>query len=554
MEDNYDIPADPQMMEWVKSKIVDLGMTDRQMELLWNEEHDKELAKWIVHFDSIIGLFVQICYKKGNKQRAKQKHAEETESETASKKTAHSLLSDDEEEDDDQNKKDEDIVKTQYIHVSTKPDFNHDQALVLYFLRELKVEFTVDNVERKVQYGAIKSNPLHSLLEIMHDKMAPTLLKTQQQWPDSIKKEFSSSIHKFLASLTEASHRIKGQTVLYVPIEDIPSVKEARQNKDLFQRLEAALILWTEQIKEVVQEKEGSEHGDNASPLAEIEYWRLRTKDLRELNKQLESPDIKRIRDVLKTSNYIANFNTLSGEIQQGCDDAMNNLLYLSTLQEPCKKLSKAYAKEIPGLIPEILNMISMIWMMSKSYHTSERITGLLRKVSNEIIHRCCESISLDAIFDGKVQESMKCLDECVSAGHIWKTTCIETFDKLAKHYKEQNFSREFKYDQSSVFAEVDAFVQRCTDLNEVCEAQIQLGAKGSQCPTETGLPAFGGTSGPEITKSLLDIRKQFEQLIYNLRHLDYPILDVKSTKWHDDHGKFKAGIRDLELIMVNVL
>jgi len=36
-----------------------------------------------------------------------------------------------------------------------------------------------------------------------------------------------------------------------------------------------------------------------------------------------------------------------------------------------------------------------------------ERLTGLLRKISNEIIHRCCARISLEDVFDGDVEGSM---------------------------------------------------------------------------------------------------------------------------------------------------
>lgn len=41
---------------------------------------------------------------------------------------------------------------------------------------------------------------------------------------------------------------------------------------------------------------------------------------------------------------------------------------------------------------------------------------------------------------------------------------------------------------------------QRCNDLLEVCEAQLQFAPR-------TPLPAFGGTKGPDVRKSILDIQ-----------------------------------------------
>jgi dynein heavy chain len=49
-----------------------------------------------------------------------------------------------------------------------------------------------------------------------------------------------------------------------------------------------------------------------------------------------------------------------------------------------------------------------MIWTLSRFYNTEEKLTGLLRKVSNEIINRCCAKISLDEIFKGDVVASMQ--------------------------------------------------------------------------------------------------------------------------------------------------
>ena len=39
-----------------------------------------------------------------------------------------------------------------------------------------------------------------------------------------------------------------------------------------------------------------------------------------------------------------------------------------------------------------------------------------------------------------------------------------------------------------------------CRDLLEVCEAQLQFGAKAE-------LPVFGGSRGPDISKSISDIQ-----------------------------------------------
>ena len=54
-----------------------------------------------------------------------------------------------------------------------------------------------------------------------------------------------------------------------------------------------------------------------------------------------------------------------------------------------------AHQQEIPGLLPQILQRVRLIWNVSAFYGTPERVTGLLRRVSNSIINTCSGAISV---------------------------------------------------------------------------------------------------------------------------------------------------------------
>ena len=57
-------------------------------------------------------------------------------------------------------------------------------------------------------------------------------------------------------------------------------------------------------------------------------------------------------------------------------------------LKDPCYELSDAKPKDIPAMIPKILNLIRMIWVNSEFYKTRERLTGILKKVRVPTIER----------------------------------------------------------------------------------------------------------------------------------------------------------------------
>ncbi|KAJ1345264.1 hypothetical protein BSLG_000778 [Batrachochytrium salamandrivorans] len=399
---------------------------------------------------------------------------------------------------------------------------------LMYFIRDSSSyasDLTDENFEQKVQYGCVSKNTTEGLLRLMQGVYVPMFLDNKR-WPDSVRKDFNSQLHKFMAFLTDTTFQIKGHTVLYVPKEDISKQEGPSQVKDVIQRLESLLIHWTRQIKEVVNNQHTSETTENAGPLEEIQFWSSRCDDLSGISEQLNRTDVQRIihaLDIAKSS-YIEQFHRLSNLIQEGKVQAQDNLKFLLILRESCQLLSKEEPKNISAILPNLLNCIRIIWSNSKYYNTKERLTSLMRK------------------------ESMCHLQDSINCGESWKHIYKQTSTHIAKHTK-----RSWDLDQSSIFAQIDAFVQRCRDLLEVCEGQIQFTRKlpnGKKAP----LPFFGGSCGPEITKSLEDIEVAFEKLLSNLWSIRKHILDVKATRWHDDYNNFKQGVKDLEVRMQNVI
>ena len=68
--------------------------------------------------------------------------------------------------------------------------------------------------------------------------------------------------------------------------------------------------------------------------------------------------------------------------------------------------------QDIPKVLPTILNAVRMIWNLSRFYNTPDKLTGILRTLSNEIIARCCAIISLPDIFTGDVEGVIVALEQ----------------------------------------------------------------------------------------------------------------------------------------------
>eukprot|EP00919_Chromeraceae_sp_WS-2016_P005632 GHVR01013171.1.p1 GENE.GHVR01013171.1~~GHVR01013171.1.p1 ORF type:complete len:2258 (+),score=491.25 GHVR01013171.1:121-6894(+) len=167
--------------------------------------------------------------------------------------------------------------------------------------------------------------------------------------------------------------------------------------------------------------------------------------------------------------------------------------------------------------------------------------------MSNEVIRRCQESINLHHIFACRVAETLHHLRLSTHVGDVWR----QTYQRTSRLIELDTPNHLWDFSEASVFAQVDAFVQRCSDLREVCEGLLQF------VPTKSRnieLPKFGGARAAEIEKSLAEIEEGFLKNIRRLQGLRYYILDVKETSWHEDYSLFKSQMKDLEVMYTNVV
>lgn len=144
----------------------------------------------------------------------------------------------------------------------------------------------------------------------------------------------------------------------------------------------------------------------------------------------------------------------------------------------------------------------------------------------------------------------MTSLTECIAACHDWRRLYDETVEAVAANPGQRR--RFWSFDVTSIFAQVDAFVQRCKDLQDVCEGQVQFARRCGPGTAKTPLPPFGGSRGQDIQRSLQQIDDDFSSYVASLRGLQNEILDVKAGSWHDAINAFKGGMKDLEVVMVS--
>ena len=107
-----------------------------------------------------------------------------------------------------------------------------------------------------------------------------------------------------------------------------------------------------------------------------------------------------------------------------------------------------------------------MLWTLSPYYSSSDHFASLLRKVSNEVIGRCRHHIDLSALFSGqRLEEAEGALQLSIDTLARWRDVYQAAAARLAAAAPERAWGSA----SVSSFAHVDAFVQRCRDLQDMC-------------------------------------------------------------------------------------
>lgn len=246
-------------------------------------------------------------------------------------------------------------------------------------------------------------------------------------------------------------------------------------------------------------------------------------------------------------SPFLTSFNAATSEILQASGEAISNLHYLEILVEPCTRLHESKVEDIPSQIKNLLWLVRVIWLNSPYYNTRERLNSLFRKISNEIVLHCIREIDIDLVFNGFIDTSEAGIKRCMDCVTFWKT---KYFEAQKMHHMNSHLTWLLEYEQ--IFAFVDGFQKRLKDLQEVCTCQRLYARRveGFQEP----LPLYPGLKGPEIFRVMKEIQRIMDRQLRELYGSQGAVFDVKSTVWNDAMNNFKSSIRDIEMMIQNIL
>ena len=109
------------------------------------------------------------------------------------------------------------------IHDTKSPPYQSPAAFA-YFVRPPTALPTPQNIQSLCRFGQCCGQTLELVFQVMSSLYVPSTIQTKK-WPEVIKKEFTRSVHRFMASLTEGVNQ-----GLYYCSLGFPYLKKYRSN------------------------------------------------------------------------------------------------------------------------------------------------------------------------------------------------------------------------------------------------------------------------------------------------------------------------------------
>lgn len=424
-------------------------------------------------------------------------------------------------------------------------------------------------------YGEITSSPLQTFEAMLSSAYTP-LFQASNEWgkanPEQ-KTDFKMEMNNFIHNITGALDGLtgglelrspSGDNLLITSFDTLDTRKISRkinQNPSIILHFESLLEEWCDQIEEYLNASPDSDGKKtdpqkkqtnsaksqlrivDEGPKGELEYWHTRMQRLTSITEQLKRKDCKNLITLLsaitKGSNdqskakiflLLRRWKQIDISITEAANEAKDNVKYLFTLQRFIEPLYSGTVSSIIDTLPALLNSIKMIHTIARYYNTTERMTNLFAKITDQMILNCKQSIAdgggQELLWEKNPQELIQQLKSCLKLNEEYQDQYMLTKRKLQQMPK----AKQFDFNEMQIFGKFDLFCRRVIKLIDMYSTIEQ----------------FTSFSKNKL-EGMEPLIEQFFKIKQEFRSKNHDLLDYHNNKFDRDYVEFNVRISDLE-------
>ena len=418
-----------------------------------------------------------------------------------------------------------------------------------YFLRLGPVDKDVSCCENLV-HGEIGDDPLKSL-EVTLSRLYKPLCNARADWGKADKEqtgEFLEAAERMTVELKESIKSLYGGLELRKPDKRFDAdgrnlASRSKEDQELVSHFEQLLEEWCAQIEGYLEGRADlvDASGADAGPMTELDAWRRRMQRLTSITEQLKTKDCKTVIGVLssltknpqdanrqKVFSLLRRWKQIDINITEAANEAKDNVKYLFTLEKFLEPLYSGSPGSIVDTLPALMNSIKMIHTIARYYNTTERMTLLFVKITNQMIANCKASllrVKADLWLHDPL-ELVQLLEGCLKLNDSYQENYRLTKDKLLTMPK----GKQFDFSEQQIFGKFDLFCRRVIKLIDMFSTIHQFRALASH-----------KLEGMEL------LTEQFHKIIQEFRRKNHDLLDYHNNKFDRDYVEFNVSIAELE-------
>jgi dynein heavy chain, axonemal len=354
-----------------------------------------------------------------------------------------------------------------------------------------------------------------------------------------IRSDFIGKLTAFVSILNGAQESINEKVILIdcekydlSVVHSASDFMSAALSNETLSFVEETVRDWMKAIELVICESEQvRSEADNIGPRAELDFWKKRTSKFNYLLDQFKDQRVKSALGILQAakSKIMIKWRDLDMKITEYGNEARDNVKYLYTLEKFCDPL---YSSDPVSMVPEIpglINSVRMIHSLSRFYNTSERISSIFLKITNQMINTCKSYISVNGtqtVWSQPQTKLIKKIQDCVKLNQEYQSCFHKTKAKVALMPNE----RPFDFSEMYIFGKFDTFIRRCQKIVDIFE-NIAIYSKLAESKIE-GMDSFAN---------------RFSAILANLRKKTYDFIELR-TDFEKDYNDFKNGILEIHV------
>ncbi|XP_063540762.1 dynein axonemal heavy chain 10 [Cydia strobilella] len=351
--------------------------------------------------------------------------------------------------------------------------------------------------------------------------------------------EVTNDIAELIGIVDWTTEHIEGE--IHLPMPVIPALQEEQVMPDLkdeefVDQLQEAVNMWANHIDETIKACLGkTRQGDG--PVAEYRYWRERDADLSLLVEQLKQPMVVKIMALLHKAKPKAldSFMRYKDNLLEQYNLAGDNLKFLSTLMRFFNVIEDdSPLTQVIEMLPELVESIYMMWVLSKGYRDDDTMVPLLSRISWALSDKLERFLNVHKLFDKSNEEVLSISRAGQKIMEMWHSLYKETRQQIEMSGK----GARWEFDQPLLFTTTDYIGEVARDLGDVIQVLIDF-------ERIFGLELASIISDPT---QIDDVRKRVKNLVFPIRTIDFSVFVYDNKEnWDVIMGDFWTEVRYLE-------